>query len=87
MSNRAYSEINLHFTWHVKASLPIITDVIEARLHKYKHYALQSKGVFVHEVGGTETHVHMAVSIPPPFVLANGSERSKVQVLTTLTTN
>ena len=71
MSNRAYSEINLHFTWHVKGSLPIIDATIEARLHKYlKHYALQTKGVFVHEVGGTENHVHIAVSLPPTILIS-----------------
>lgn len=71
MSNRSYSEINLHITWHVKESQPIISEVIEPRLHKYlKHYALQTKGVFVHEVGGTETHVHLAASIPPTLLIS-----------------
>ncbi|HVS80296.1 MAG TPA: IS200/IS605 family transposase [Pyrinomonadaceae bacterium] len=72
MSNRAYSEINLHITWHVKESLPIITETIEPRLHKYlTHYALQAKGVIVHAINGTETHVHMGVSIPPTLVIAD----------------
>ena len=72
MSNRAYSEINLHINWHVKESLPIITDVIEPRLHKYLlHYALQMKGVIVHAIDGTETHVHIAVSVPPTLVIAD----------------
>ena len=71
MSNRAYSEINLHLTWHVKESLPLITDIIEPGLHKFlNHYALKTKGVFVHEVGGTETHVHMAVSIQPTVLIS-----------------
>lgn len=71
MSNRAYSEINLHITWHVKGSLPIISDAIESRLHQYlKHYALQTKGVFVHEIGGTETHVHMAATVPPNLLIS-----------------
>jgi len=72
MSNRAYSEINLHITWHVKHSLPIITQAIEPRLHKYLlHYALQAEGVIVHAIDGTETHVHLAVSIPPTLVIAD----------------
>ena len=53
MSTRAYSEINLHFTWHVKASLPIITAEIEPRLYKYiLSYSLQTKGLIFHEIGG-----------------------------------
>jgi len=61
MSTRAYSEINLHFTWHVKGSLPIISAQIEPRLHRYiRSYALQAKGLIFHEIGGTETHVHIS---------------------------
>ncbi|HVS20640.1 MAG TPA: transposase [Pyrinomonadaceae bacterium] len=32
---------------------------------------MQAKGVIVHAIGGTETHVHMAVSIPPTLVIAD----------------
>ena len=71
MSTRAYSEINLHFTWHVKASNPIITPEIEPRLYKYiLSYALQTKGLIFHEIGGTETHVHIAVTIPPTLLIS-----------------
>jgi len=56
----------------VKESLPIITETIEPRLHKYlTHYTLQAKGVIVHAINGTETHVHVAVSIPPTLVIAD----------------
>jgi len=71
MSTRAYSEINLHFVWHVKANLPIITTEIEPRLYKYiRNYALQSRGLVFHEIGGTETHVHLAVTIPPALLIS-----------------
>jgi REP element-mobilizing transposase RayT len=60
MSTRSYSEINLHFVWHVKANLPIINAEIEPRLYSYiRNYALQSKDLIFHEIGGTETHVHI----------------------------
>ncbi len=71
MPKRVYSEINLHLTWHVKGSLPIITDEIEARLHRYlRSYALQTKGLIFHEIGGTETHVHIAITIPPVVLIS-----------------
>lgn len=74
MSTRAYSEINLHFTWHVKASLPIIAAEIEPRLHRYiKSYALQTKGLIFHEIGGTETHVTSRSRFPQHCQSANGS--------------
>jgi putative transposase len=71
MSTRAYSEINLHFVWHVKSSLPTITAEIEPRLFRYiRSYALKSKGLFFHGIGGTETHVHIAVTIPPTLLIS-----------------
>jgi putative transposase len=72
MSRHIYSEINLHITWHVKSSLPIISAEIEPRLHRYiRSYALQAKAVVFHEIGGPETHVHVVVSIPPTLVIAD----------------
>jgi len=72
MARHIYSEINLHITWHVKQSLPIISPEIEPRLHRYiRSYALQSRSVIFHEIGGTETHIHIVVSIPPTLVIAD----------------
>src|SRR6266404_607532 len=72
MTRHVYSEINLHVTWHVKESLPIITAEIEPRLHKYiRSYALQAKGVIFYEIGSTKTHVHVVVSISPTLVIAD----------------
>ena len=72
MSTRAYSEINRHFVWHVKGNLPIISETVEPRLHRYiRSYALQAKGLIFHEIGGTETHVHIAVSVPPTLLIAD----------------
>src|SRR3989442_6273002 len=72
MSTRAYSEINLHFTWHVKGSLPIISAEIEPGLYRYiRSYSLQSKGLIFHEIGGTETHVHIAVTSPSTLLICD----------------
>jgi putative transposase len=66
VSNNVYSEINLHFVWHVKHRRPLITSSIEPRLYRYlRNYALKTDGLIFHEVGGVEDHVHIAVTIPP----------------------
>jgi len=66
MSKNVYSEINLHFVWHVKQSLPLISEVIEPGLWRFlRSYSLKTEGLIFHEVGGIETHVHIAVTIPP----------------------
>lgn len=65
MSVRAYSEINLHFTWHVKDNDPVIRDEIEMQLHRFlEGKAARTPGVSVHGIGGTDDHVHLVVSVP-----------------------
>ena len=72
MPRNVYSEINLHLTWHTKHDAPVLVEMVENRTHHYlRHRALQTPGVIVHEVGGTENHVHLAVSIPPTLVIAD----------------
>ncbi len=72
MSRRSYSEINLHFVWHVKSNQPMVSAEIELPLYQYiKTYALQSKGLIFHEIGGTETHIHIAVTIPPTLLISD----------------
>jgi putative transposase len=72
MSRNYYSEIHLHLVWHTKSSLPHLTTGIE----KETHSAIRSKlvrtpGVFVHELGGTETHVHVSVTITPTVLVSD----------------
>jgi len=71
MPHNYYSEINLHVTWHAKNSLPLLTPTVEPLVHAYvKQRLIQEKGIFVHEIGGTETHIHLVVSIPPTIVVS-----------------
>ena len=64
MSRNFYSEINLHITWHTKESAPLLVPQVETIVHHYlRGRCINTPGVFVHEVGGTETHMHLCVSI------------------------
>jgi putative transposase len=71
MSRRAYSEINLHITWHVKDNVPVLRDDIETQLRRYlRGRALQEKDLVFHEIGGTDDHVHVVVTVPPTLLLS-----------------
>jgi putative transposase len=71
MSRNYYSEINLHITWHCKDSLPLLNPRVEAEAHRcVKQKIINTAGAFVHEIGGTETHIHVAVSIPPTLTIS-----------------
>ena len=66
MSRRAYSEINLHITWHTKGNLPLINAAIESKLYEFlRKKMIETSEVFVHAIGGIENHVHLAASVPP----------------------
>ena len=78
MSNNVYSEINLHFVWHVKHNQPLISQAIEPRLHRFiRNYALRTEDLIFHEVGGIEDHVHIAVTIPPTLKISEWIGRLK----------
>jgi len=71
MSRNYYSEINLHIVWHTKDSLPLLTPDIEPLAHRFlKRRIIDTPGAFIHEIGGIETHVHLAVTIPPTLLVS-----------------
>jgi putative transposase len=66
VSRNYYSEINLHVTWHTINSRPLLIPTIEQQAHRFlRQRMIDTPGVFVHEIGGTETHIHIAFTIPP----------------------
>lgn len=72
MSRNYYSEINLHIVWHTKGSLPLLTPDIESLAQRYiKKRIIETPGVFVHEIGGIETHVHVVVTVPPTLLISD----------------
>ncbi|MBL7141340.1 MAG: transposase [Planctomycetes bacterium] len=78
MSRRAYSEINLHITWHVKDDEPILRDAIEDHLHRHFRERVDAEpGVFWRGSGGTGDHVHVVVSISPEVPISEWVGRLK----------
>ena len=71
MSNRAYSEINLHLTWHTKGDTAVLRDEIESQTHRYlRGRVMQTEDVHFHEVGGTDDHIHLVASVPPTLLIS-----------------
>ncbi len=66
MPRNVHSEIHLHVVWHTKENAPILVHAIESQVHRYiRLRAMQVEGVFVHAIGGTANHIHLAVTVPP----------------------
>ncbi len=71
MAYNYYAEIHLHIVWHTKESAPLLVPKVEAVVHHYlRGRCINMPGVYVHEVGGIETHVHLCVSVPPTLLLS-----------------
>lgn len=52
-------------------AVDLLVPKIEAIVHHYvKGRCINAPGVYFHEIGGTETHVHLVVSIPPTLLIS-----------------
>ena len=72
MSRNYYCEINLHIVWHTKQNMALLTPQVEAFVHDYlRGKLINLPGAYVHEIGGTETHIHLAVSVAPTILISD----------------
>ena len=72
MARNYYAEINLHLIWHTKDSSPLLVPAVEAVVHHYiRGRCINTPGVFIHEIGGIDTHVHVVVSIAPTILISD----------------
>ena len=65
-----YWKLYYHFIWGTKNRLPSIESALEPDLYRVIVAKAQDMGGFVHAIGGTVDHVHLAVSIPPKLAPA-----------------
>ncbi len=66
MAAHVFHEIYLHLNWHVKDNHPSLRGEIETETHDFiANRCRQAKGVYLHGVNGTATHVHLAINIEP----------------------
>ena len=71
MSSHVFHEIYLHVNWHVKDDRPTLTADVEPLVHRLiKDRCRRIKGVYFHGIGGTETHIHLAVNIEPHVTIS-----------------
>jgi putative transposase len=71
MSSHVFHEIYLHLNWHVKDDRPTLSGEIETLTHRLiTERCRRTKGVFLHGLNGTETHLHMAVNIEPHVTIS-----------------
>jgi REP element-mobilizing transposase RayT len=71
MPGHVFSQIQLHFNWHTDGNATVLTSDVERFVHTYiQNRCKTTGGVFFHEVGGTDDHIHLAVRIEPVVNIA-----------------
>ncbi len=66
MSGHVFHEIYLHITWHTKHSLPLLQGRAKTAVKEFLRQRCEhTRGVYLHGIGGTNNHIHLAVSIEP----------------------
>ncbi len=71
MSHNAYYEVYLHVTWRTKGSAAVLRGNIEREVHEFIGRRIrETEGVYIHAIGGTDDHVHLAVHIAPTVEIA-----------------
>ena len=79
MSRDYYSEIHLHVVWYTKDRSTLLTPSLEPLAHRLlKERIVDTPDVLVHQIGGTETHLHLAVTVPPTLNITEWITKLKV---------
>ncbi len=66
MSSHVFHQIYLHLNWHTKQDLPLLRGNLETLTHRVVEDRCRAiKGAYLHGLGGTDDHVHLALSIEP----------------------
>lgn len=78
MSSHVYHEIFLHFNWHTKVDTPLLRGEVEAFSHQAIKTKCQSiRGVHLLGIGGTDTHIHLAIAIEPHVTISELVQEAK----------
>ncbi|HVX63699.1 MAG TPA: transposase [Pirellulales bacterium] len=72
MSSHVFHEIYLHINWHAKSDHPLLTPKLEPLVHdSLRVRSRKTKGVYLHGLNGTATHVHLALNIEPSVCISD----------------
>lgn len=66
MTCHVFHEVFIHLNWHTKGDCPALRGQVEELAYTFLRSKTERiKGARLHVLGGTDTHVHLAVQIEP----------------------
>jgi len=66
----AYWRLFYHVVWATHERLALIDTPVEQLIRSVLHSKAKELGIFIHEIGMVEDHVHVVVTIPPTLSIA-----------------
>lgn len=70
-------QLYYHVVGAIRGREPLMTPSLEPLIHRQLRQIAQHQRIFVHAVGGTDDHIHMAISIPPTLAIAAAMKQIK----------
>lgn len=67
---QSFANVAIHIVFSTKDRIGYLDDSIRAKMHAYLASCSRNLGCFCFEVGGTEDHVHIAVSLPRTLTIS-----------------
>ena len=66
MSGRTFKSIYYHIIFHTKLNYPYLKNLsLRNQVYHFIKNKCKTHHLFLHEIGGTENHVHLLIYIPP----------------------
>ena len=66
----SYWRLFYHLVWATYERMPVIDGDVERLIRGVLHSKAKDLGIFIHEAGIVEDHIHLVVSIPPTLPIA-----------------
>ena len=73
----SYWRLFYHLVWATYERMPVIDGNVEHLICGVLHSKAKDLGIFVHESGMVEDHIHLVVSIPPTLSIADAVSQLK----------
>ncbi len=66
----SYTHLLYHIVFRTKRSQKVIVEEHERELYRYMYGFIRGKGCLLYRINGMPDHIHLLVSLPPTFCVA-----------------
>ena len=77
MSGNTYKQICYHIIFSTKDRHPVINSEIRSDVYNYIRRMSKEIGLYLHNIGGTDDHVHLLIYIPPKLAVSDAVGKLK----------